>query len=359
MINKFSGSKIFYHIEHVKSTLDGKYLFPVHINVDPTNYCNHKCIWCTAYEEQKHKFHDIDYDILKPTIKIAKENGLKAITYIGYGEPTLHKRFKEMTCDTHQLGIDQGIFTNGTFDSNLCNDFVENFTWVRFSLDAGSTETHNRVHGTNDTYKKILRNIESLIEKRKGPDNFTVGVQFALHQENESEMVQTAIMLKKMGVDYFAIKPVIKRGAVEVRCEKYTLDWDKVTKDIKTIESMADDNFEVLYKPYQFKINNTPYAKDKLVNKEFQRNYTKCYAVNFEWWIRNNLDVTICGPIKRIVGNLNEQDFISILGSDQYIREIEKIDIEQCYRGCRPHYLNETMHALDNPDFRTHRNFVG
>jgi len=359
MMNKFSGGKIFYHLDHVKATLENKKMFPVHVNVDPTNYCNHKCIWCTAYEEQKEKHHDIDYDNLIKALTAASKNGLKAVTYIGYGEPTIHKRFKELMNTVHGLGLDQGIFTNGAFNESLCDDFVNTFTWVRFSLDAATSEIHNRVHGATNTFDRILGNITKLVDKRKGADSFTVGVQFALHQENAHEMRKCATMLKEMGVDYFAIKPVIKRGAVEVRCDKYTLDWATVQDDIRWVESLADENFEVLYKSYQFQINNTPYASEQLNDPEFVRHYKKCYAVNFEWWIRNNLDVTICGPIKRVVGNLGKQDFESILGSAQYNKAVSEIDISQCYRGCRPHYLNETMHFLDNPDFTVHKNFVG
>lgn len=359
MINKFSGAKVFHHLDHVKGTLEKRHMFPVHINVDPTNYCNHQCIWCTAYEEQKEKHHDIDYDPLVKALAAAANNGLKAVTYIGYGEPTLHKRFKELINAVHDMGVDQGIFTNGTFKNDLCDDIVKTFTWVRFSLDAATTETHNRVHGKTNTFDSIIKNIETLLEKRSGPDSFTVGVQFALHQENCHEMKMAANLLKEMGVDYFAIKPVIKRGAVEVRCDKYTLDWQQVQQDIAWIETLADENFEVLYKPYQFEINNTPYASEELKNKQFVRHYKRCYAVNFEWWIRNNLDVTICGPIKRVVGNVAEQEFESILGSEKYLQAIKDIDIDTCYRGCRPHYLNETMHFLEHPDFRTHINFVG
>ncbi|HIJ44452.1 MAG TPA: hypothetical protein HPP50_05175 [Rhodospirillaceae bacterium] len=50
MFSKFAGSKVIHHLDHVKAALEGEYTFPVHINIDLTNYCNHRCIWCSGYE---------------------------------------------------------------------------------------------------------------------------------------------------------------------------------------------------------------------------------------------------------------------------------------------------------------------
>lgn len=166
-------------------------------------------------------------------------------------------------------------------------------------------------------------------------------------------------MTKEVGVDYFHIKPIYKRGAVEIRSKKYDLDWNEVAKDIEAIQKLGEESFEVYYKPYQFQINNAPYSTDKLSNSDFARNYKTCYATNFEWWIRTNLDVDICGPMHLNVGNLEDQSYASILGSKKYLEALDSIDIEKCYRGCRPHYHNEVMHCLENPDFKSHINFVG
>jgi MoaA/NifB/PqqE/SkfB family radical SAM enzyme len=357
MYNKFSGIKVIYHLDHIKATLEDKRLFPVHINIDTTNYCNHRCIWCSAYEEQKEKANDIDYDILMTALKAAKINGLKAVTHIGHGEPTLYKRFLDLIYGINDLGIEQGIFTNGDFKHEYCEDILKTFTWVRFSLDSGSTKTHSQVHGTRNAYQSILSNVKTMVKNRKGPKHFTVGIQYALHQQNITDFKKCAVKMKELGVDYFAIKPVINRGAVGTKCKKYEIDPERVQDDIRFIEQLANETFEVLYKPYQFQINNSPYGN--LDNPEFVRAYKKCYAPNFEWWIQNNLDVAICGPMKKIVGNLKFQEFESILDSFQYKEVISNIDIRKCYRGCRPHYLNEAMHFLENPDFRIHKNFVG
>ncbi len=356
-MDKFSGLKVLYHPDHVKATLERRSMYPVHVNIDTINYCNHRCIWCSAYEEQQENHKEIDYASLVSALKEGAERGLKAVTHIGYGEPTLYSRFLELVKEIHSNGIEQGIFTNGAFPERYCEPMVKAFTWVRFSLDAASTPVHNIVHGKTNTFDSIIRNMKTLLSLRKGPESFTVGVQYALHQKNREDMVAAARLVKDLGADYFSVKPVIMRGAVGVRCDKFEMDPDRVLKDLETLSAMADDSFEVLYKPYQFQVNNTPFAH--MENERFHRNYTRCYALNFEWWIRHNLDVDICGPMKKKIGNLKEQSYASILNSDLYRQVVENIDIDRCYRGCRPHYLNEAMHRLECPEFKIHRNFVG
>lgn len=356
-MDKFSGLKVLHHLDHVKAALEHRSMYPVHVNIDTINYCNHRCIWCSAYEEQKDKHKEIDYDCLVSALKEGSERGLKAVTHIGYGEPTLYSRFLELINEIQQCGIEQGIFTNGAFPEHYCRPMVDAFTWVRFSLDAASSGVHNIVHGKTNTFDRIINNIKDLIVLRKGPDSFTVGVQYALHQKNREDMVPAAELVKSLGVDYFSVKPVIMRGAVGVRCDKFEMDMDAVARDLETLSGLADESFEVLYKPYQFQVNNTPYAH--MENERFQRSYKRCYALNFEWWIRHNLDVDICGPMKKKIGNLKDQSYASILDSELYRQVVGSIDVDTCYRGCRPHYLNEAMHYLEHPEFKIHKNFVG
>jgi len=359
MISKFSGLKFIHHLDHVKGTLENRHMYPVHVNIDPTNYCNHHCIWCSQHEYQQDKAMGIDYDILTAALEEAQGLGLKAVTLIGAGDATVYKRFLDLTRQISDLGLDLGMFTHGGYPADWCDHILDTFTWVRFSLDAATTEVHNHVHDVKNKFDLVVSNMRALAAKRKGPEDFTVGVQFGLHQTNWQDLVRAAELSKEAGVDYFHIKPIYKRGAVEIRSEKYDLEWEKVVRDIEKVQNLQDGNFEVYFKPYQFQINNAPFSTDKLENPDFIRHYKKCYATNFEWWIRTNLDVDICGPMHNNVGNLEEQSFASILDSDKYNTALERIDIEQCYRGCRPHYHNEAMHFLENPDFKSHINFVG
>ena len=360
MYSKFSGQKVLNHLEHVQRTFGGEHLFPIHINVDLTNYCTHKCIWCSGYEGQQSQANDLDFDILMRAMKTSARLGTKAVTLIGTGDPSLYKRFPELMHGIHDSGIELGMFTHGAFPADYSTDILETFTWVRFSLDAASQETHDHVHAGRGTYPEIIGNLKALLDGRESADHFTVGVQFVLHQDNAHELRQMGRMCKELGTDYLNIKPVINRGAVGIRTGKFDLDRAKALEDLQWMQdNLNGDGFEVVYKPYQFQINNVPYVEDGALPPDFERNYRRCYAVNFEWWIENDYNISLCGPMGKIVGNLLEQNIEAILESPAYLAELEKINIDSCYRGCRPHYMNEALHALEFPDFKSHVNFVG
>jgi len=360
MFSRFSGQKVLHHLDHVKGTMEGKHLFPLHINIDLTNYCTHKCIWCSGYEGQQSKAHDLDFDIIMKAMNTAGKLGTKAVTLIGTGDPSLYKRFKELVHGIHDAGIELGMFTHGAFPADFIPDILKTFTWVRFSLDAASEETHNHVHVGKGSFPKIIDNIKGLVSARESAENFTAGVQFVLHQDNAHELRDMGVMCKDLGVDYLNIKPVINRGAVGIRTGKFNLDKAKALQDMTWMqENLNGNGFEVVYKPYQFQINNIPYLEDGEVPPDFERNYTRCYAVNFEWWIESDYNVSLCGPMGKHVGNLLEQDIETILDSDRYQKVLGDISIDNCYRGCRPHYMNEVLHSIEFPDFKSHINFVG
>ena len=89
-------------IEQLKNSGDTT---PIHITVGLTNFCNHKCPWCYINWNQSGQQNKRSGTINRPppkpiqadlkiieALKEAKEMGLKAITIVGDGEPTLHKK---------------------------------------------------------------------------------------------------------------------------------------------------------------------------------------------------------------------------------------------------------------------------
>ena len=92
-----------------------------------TNFCNHTCSWCyinwnQSGQQNKRSGTDrpapkpiqADYKIVE-ALREAKELGLKAVTIVGDGEPTLHKQFVNIINDIKALDIDIGVFSNMSF----------------------------------------------------------------------------------------------------------------------------------------------------------------------------------------------------------------------------------------------------
>ena len=116
---------------------------------------------------------------MKNWLQKAKKKGLKSASYVGNGEPLAYKKFKEISTFCNDLKLDQGIFTNGYLIDRYFETLISSFTYLRVSLDAGSSEIHSKLHKVPEThYPKILKNIKKFIKLRKTPHP-TVGIQFA------------------------------------------------------------------------------------------------------------------------------------------------------------------------------------
>ena len=61
-----------------------------------------------------------------------------------------------------------GMFTNGTLldKRDLFETIVDNMTWVRFSVDAGTKKTYNSIRRAKDNqdWDKMISNLTTLVE---------------------------------------------------------------------------------------------------------------------------------------------------------------------------------------------------
>jgi radical SAM protein with 4Fe4S-binding SPASM domain len=80
-------------------------------------------------------------------------------------------------------------------------------TFVRVSLDAGTTQTHQMLHGTAmPEYTRILGNMKKLREAA-GP-RLTIGASFCVFDVNRGEIGRAAERVKAAGGNYLEVRPV-------------------------------------------------------------------------------------------------------------------------------------------------------
>jgi len=153
-------AKIMANVDRAIEHIETGYTAPVLVEVDPSNACNHACNFCLSSYIHFDKFKGtetfsralMDRDVLMNLCKDFVDMGVRAVNWTGGGEPTLNKHLKEAIeyCGHH--GIKMGMFTNGTlFDKwDMFDTLVENMTWVRISVDAGTKQTYNGIRKARD-----------------------------------------------------------------------------------------------------------------------------------------------------------------------------------------------------------------
>lgn len=348
-MNFLTFDKILYHPENIVAIKKRTPIFPVHATISLGNFCNHKCLWCTAYEYQLTNANLLDFDKIINFLIKAKERGLKAITYVGNGEPTAYPKFKELVTKIAELGIEQGMFTNGYLLNRYEEEVLNYFTWIRISLDAGSTQMHNYMHDVTNHFDKIIENTQSIISKRTN-NSPTVGIQFATHHKNISDLYQSASIAKAIHADYFSIKPVFNRGSVGEKIEKNSLTHEDITPIAEKIQhNFQSNDFQVFYRPHQILSHEQEHTIF---------NYSMCVAGFFNVNIYEDDKIIYCGPHRISVGKITD-DLDSI--EKNIVALSDKLDLTKCPAGCRYHELNHLVDTILHPESvskQHHTNFI-
>ena len=330
--------KLIYHPEKVIGVKQKTNVFPLTATVSLGNYCNHACLWCSTYYWQQESSKTINFDKITKWIKNASLKGLKSVIYVGNGEPLAYKRFPEITNFVHKNKLEQGMFTNGFLIHRYMKELSDYFTFVRISLDAGSSEVHSKLHAVPEShFPKIMENLKNLIKLRQNKTP-TIGVQFATHQENIHEIKKSVELVKDIGVDYFSIKPVFDRGSVNEKIPKTNLTKSDFDRAFDSVSKHINEDFKIFYKPHQ--IISESNNQNMLV-------YNKCYAGFFGVNVYEDGSITGCGPHHITVGNLDTP--LKEL-EENIVRLSEKLNLKNCPSGCRWHPLNFQLHKILNSD---------
>ena len=360
-MDRLSFEKIFYHLDHLGDYIQHGDCYPVHMIVGLANVCNHACVWCYGYDTisthyNKNVFAPVD--MIVGTIKEAAKFGLKAVTLVGTGEPTLHPKIVEIIRGIKACGVDIGLFTNGSrIDENMAQAIVDTHTFLRLSCSAADREEHNRIHHAGqpgNDFDRIVESIRSLLSKRAGKPFPTIGVQFSVSHHNWQSLITACRLWKDVGVDYYELKPVYKNPSI-MDHEENQSPLEKVIELMKEAQRLEDKKFKVYTKYEQF--------KKVLGHKRQHRGYVGCHGQAFTTFIDPDGKLYICGNMhgkeEYCIGNVMESgSFEAVWNGERRKQLLRDLDLSNCPVGCRMDPLNLIIEDLINPDPQNHPNFL-
>ena len=194
-IDRLSFEKILYFPEHLQALVDKKEAYPIHMQLGPVNYCNHDCTFCFAarsmFDAQEVPRQRIDVERLMEVVEEMIPLGLRSATLVGSGEPTLHPRIDEIISGLGDLGVEVGLFTNGScVTDKTASAIAKHCTFVRFSLTGATKEIHDLVHANGD-FDRVIENMKKIVDTRTGQFP-TLGSQFILasYRAPPSELIR-------------------------------------------------------------------------------------------------------------------------------------------------------------------------
>lgn len=349
-IKQFNPLKILNHWDALSGLFKGKNLAPVSCEIDPSNLCNHNCIWCMYRDFKNKKKMMIPREIFFNLIRELGIGGVKSITFTGGGEPLTNPATVEGLYKVRRAGMEVGLVTNGgLMTSAVSGAIVESCAFLRVSLDAATRNTHTSLHKPKDLSKdgfdRILENIRVLVDlKKKANKSLSIGIAYLVHPLNYSEIYNAAKLVKKLGVDYIQIRPAFIPGKKVPEKMRFAVQG-LMEKSLK----LNNSRFHVFPILHRF---------DELTMIE--RTYTCCRAHALVGVVGADCNVYLCcqlrGDARFSFGNLKENSFFEIWKGKKRQEVIKRINLDKC-PPCRYNKYNELMDYLADKD-KIHANFL-
>lgn len=348
---RMDSHKLIYHPDVVARWMKGENIYPIEVEIGLTNACNHRCIFC-AVDYTGYRSDKLNSSLLLKNLEELAPKGLKSIIYAGEGEPLLHRDAPDIINKTKSFGIDAAISTNGVLlTPDVSKECLKSLTWVRFSTAGIREETYNKIQqGKPGDLSKVLFHMEEAVKiKREQHLQTTLGVQLLLLPDNKNDIVEMGKKLKKIGVDYFTIKPFSQHPQSQHILQvdyKEMLGFEREIKELQTEE---------------FKIYFRTHSMQKLEEK---RCYKHCWALPFMTYMdaKGNLwpCIVFMGKEELKYGNLYENSFVDIWEGKhrkEIINYFMNLDLEKnCRELCRLDEMNRYLDELKHPG--EHVNFI-
>ncbi|MDI6752577.1 MAG: radical SAM protein [bacterium] len=179
---------------------------PIHIQIEPTNFCNLDCITCPRSQMIKNP-ENMSFDTFK---KIVDEVSPSKITLSGLGEPLINPQLFDMVRYSERSGIPVNVTTNGTLIGKHINEIIESgLGLLSISIDAANKETYERIRKSL-SFQKIIDSIKELIALREGQKrkHLYVRTHFVIQKENFSQIEEFINLNYNIGVDAVYFQPL-------------------------------------------------------------------------------------------------------------------------------------------------------
>lgn len=347
----FTSGKILSHLNEIMVLKDDPIQAnPITMEWHLSNICNHKCPYCAHRNRTKDLL--FPKELIDPVVEDLVKMNVKAVVFSGGGEPLMNNdicyaMYAIKNCNDK---IDIGLITNGSrLNKKEIRETITDYcTWVRISVDAGSKETYEKIHGVN-TFDEVIQNIQDLVKTKKQYNSkVKIGVSFLLNTMNYNELIKAVKIFENTGIDYFQVKPLIMN--VDEKLFSGNIFWrSDIYKHLLALKSYERKDFKIYALGFKF-VDMIKYS-DK---KEF----SKCHGHPFYPVITPSGDICVCCLMidkennKFSYGKITKDNsLMDIWGNENRLKVADKINVIDCPINCKLSETNKTLEHIFNNTF--------
>jgi len=330
---------------------------PLVVELDPTSRCNLACPDCISGDLLNKE--EISSDRLIRLADELVEAGVKAVILIGGGEPMMHPAIGTVISKFGIAGVKIGITTNGLFLKKYIDLVSEYASWVRVSMDAGTSDTFNRIRPSKtgkSLFNSAIENMTEFAKRKKG----TLGYSFMIFNEgdygfkgipirsalpktvsdirtNVHEIFLAAKLARDIGCDYFEVKPMydVNHFAVLQPLEISR----KVDEQLLLTRELNTNDFKVLEAT---KLFASLHGESNLEPKS----YTRCISAQTRTLITPS-GAYVCpyfrGTSHKRLGDIQEVNFHDLWHGSERRKVIEKLNPSH---DCPMHCIRHDSHLM-------------
>src|SRR5689334_23518694 len=107
-LTPFQPLKLLRHAPKVDAMLRGDVVYPISVELDLSNVCNHACPWCSYNGFRQENWKSFDDARIFTLLTELRDCGVQSITFTGGGEPLVHHRAADIFAHAVGLGLQFG-----------------------------------------------------------------------------------------------------------------------------------------------------------------------------------------------------------------------------------------------------------
>jgi len=355
--------KFFNHLDKLSEWKEGGNPFPIMVDMDLTNACNHMCPGCVGSKNVENEFlpfletddkkdnTKVPYDLAVDRIYQFAKAGVESVIFGGGGDPTMHPQLAELIRSVKSNGMEIAVNTNGMrMSDKVVEAMVDYCTWTRISIDADGPVMYKKTHGINERgWNKTIENIDRLVKRKKEKKSkLVVGLTYLLGPDTIEGVYHAAELAKDLDVNYIRFRPFFNWAGQKKWTKKET---DNCLSELEKCNELCTDSFQVSY---------TIDRLEAMALDPKERRHKKCYTHHFLTSISSYGTMAPCCLMKNNpkyeLGNLNKNTFKEIWESQGRIDSYENIDFVDCPNPCMFEENNEFL--WDIKQAKPHSNFL-
>lgn len=357
----FSSPKILHHpdrlrpyleragVESANAGQDGRAaIVPITMELDLTNVCSHRCPLCAgrrmANSAQEELFAVAGDGEQMPKSSAARhltqmaEAGVRAVTFTGGGEPTVHPDLGELVSLAASLGLDVGLITHGgLLHRHDVEKLVANCTWIRVSVDASSPDEFRLTHGRGVAeWERVWANLTRLVaaktqHKVAAEGSATLGIGVLTGPHNVSGLLRLAESARDHGLDYVQVRPFHR-----------WVDFDVTPYLRQAKEKFDSPTFTVVGSVHKYSL----IADGRIA----PRNYQACHFAQFSAVVCANEKIYVCCHYRNAeefcLGDLRRESFLEIMRGPRRAEVTARVVVSKCQILCRGDHVNRQVQSL-------------